>query len=68
MSKQKQVQYIRWNGDVPISEMRFIDGVPARDLTKAEWDALPKEKRRECVETGLYTVIYNHQKEEVQDA
>ena len=32
----------------------FIAGVPARDLTDAEFEALPKEQKEECIKSGLY--------------
>lgn len=34
----------------------FIPGVPARDLTRAEWLALDKAARTACRATGLYTL------------
>lgn len=34
----------------------FIPGMPARDLTRAEWLALAKETRAVCRTTGLYTL------------
>lgn len=36
--------------------LAWIDGIPARDLTQAEWDALPPEKREEAIASGLYRV------------
>lgn len=32
----------------------FIAGVPTRDLTEAEFKALPKEQQEECMQSGLY--------------
>lgn len=39
---------------IPNEHGGFIDGVPARDLSKEEWLALPKETRDLCRSTGLY--------------
>lgn len=33
----------------------FVPGVPARDLSAAEWDALPDDRRALALATGLYT-------------
>lgn len=32
----------------------FLNGVPARDLTRAEWDALDEATRQMCLESGVY--------------
>ena len=32
----------------------FLQGVPTRDLTKQEWDALSKERQADLVRLGLY--------------
>lgn len=34
----------------------FLDGIPNRDLTEAEWDALSKEQKKIAVDSGLYQV------------
>jgi hypothetical protein len=36
--------------------LAFIPGVPTRDLTQTEWDALPDELRQMCLTTKLYDV------------
>ena len=36
---------------------RFLDGVPARDLTAGEWAALPDEARALAVALDLYQVV-----------
>ena len=36
----------------------FYPGVPARNLTAAEWLALPPERRVIVEALGMYTVIY----------
>lgn len=38
----------------------FVPGVPARDLTRAEWLNLDKETRATCRATGLYTLTKEH--------
>jgi hypothetical protein len=32
----------------------FLQGVPARDLTNKEWDALSKERQADLIRLGLY--------------
>jgi hypothetical protein len=32
----------------------FLQGVPTRDLTKKEWDALSKERQADLLRLGLY--------------
>lgn len=32
----------------------FIQGIPARDLTDVEWNALSKEQQKAAIESGLY--------------
>lgn len=34
----------------------FVNGVPTRDLTKAEWDELTAEQRKAAVDLKLYRV------------
>lgn len=34
----------------------FISGIPARDLTRAEWDELSEELRTLALGSGLYTI------------
>ncbi len=37
-------------------EAGYWQGVPARDLTQDEWQALPKELQKHLVEIGMYKV------------
>lgn len=39
-----------YNGD----GTQFVMGVPARDLSSAEFEALPQEQQEECLLSGLY--------------
>jgi hypothetical protein len=32
----------------------FVSGVPARDLTEAEWEQLSKEQKKAALDSGLY--------------
>ena len=32
----------------------YYQGIPARDLTEDEWQAIPRRKRKRLVELGLY--------------
>lgn len=32
----------------------FVQGVPARDMTREEWEALPEELRVIALELGIY--------------
>lgn len=34
----------------------FVNGVPARDLEAAEWDALDDEQQQAAIDSGLYEV------------
>jgi hypothetical protein len=34
----------------------FINGVPARDLSTAEWEGLTAEQRQACLSTRLYKI------------
>ena len=36
---------------------QYLDGVPARDLTQEEWEALSAEKQSRAIASGLYKVI-----------
>jgi hypothetical protein len=42
-----EIQY-RGDGDA------WIEGVPTRNLTREEWEALPEEKRTAALESQLY--------------
>jgi len=33
---------------------QYVNGVPARDLTQSEFDALPADLQAACLESGLY--------------
>ena len=46
-------------GVVFIGGKRFIHGIPARDLTLAEWNKLPKNKQKHLLKLGLYEVKYD---------
>jgi hypothetical protein len=35
----------------------FLSGVPARDLTESEWQALTDAQRAACIESGLYIAV-----------
>ncbi len=35
----------------------FIQGIPARDLTLAEWEALNPDQQKQVIESGLYELI-----------
>jgi hypothetical protein len=37
----------------------FIAGVPARDLTEAEFKELPQAQQDECIKSGLYVLPAN---------
>ncbi len=39
-----------------IGKGSFVQGIPARDLTKDEWDAFSKERQKSLVNAGLYKV------------
>lgn len=45
--------YARFAGDGSM----FFGGVPARNLSRAEWDAIPDRVREAALATGLYTII-----------
>lgn len=51
MSKKRKLSGARYVGDG-----NYILGVPARDLTAGEWDALPEERRRVCLAAGVFEV------------
>ena len=35
----------------------YVFGVPARDMTKSEWDALSKERRDVALKTGTHKIL-----------
>ena len=35
----------------------FIGGVPARDLTLEEWNALPSKLQSQCLATNVYRIV-----------
>ena len=48
---KKMKQIMRYTGDGD-----YILGVPARDLSVDEFEALPEGIREQCVDNGLYEV------------
>lgn len=44
--------YAHWVGTAD----SFIGGIPARDLSRAEWDALPDVLREAALHTQLYVI------------
>lgn len=42
----------------------FIQGVPARDLTQDEWDALEDWQRQAALKSGLYMIVTKKEKGE----
>jgi len=38
---------------------KFINGIPARDLTADEWASFSSEERDYFVKLGIYEVIYD---------
>jgi len=51
MSDTKQIKAIY------VGAGRFILGVPARDLTAQEWDALPPETQELAMREKIYQII-----------
>ena len=49
MAKGKPTVY-RWKGD----GTGYVPGVPQRDLTADEWEALPEALRKVAAAAGLY--------------
>ncbi len=43
----------------------YIDGIPARDMTSDEWDALSEEQRKKALDAGTHRLA---KKSEVKDA
>lgn len=35
---------------------RYMTGLPRRDMTMDEWEAIDEDRRKRAVELGLYTV------------
>lgn len=38
------------------TDKAYLSGIPARDMTMAEWMKIPKELRELGLEIGLYTI------------
>lgn len=53
MRKAEKME-IRYTG-----EGRYIQGIPARDLSPEEWQRLSEEQRESAVRLGLYAVKDN---------
>jgi hypothetical protein len=47
------IEKIKFNG----RDVMYISGIPARDLTPAEWESLEPELRERVLSIGLYEVI-----------
>ena len=41
----------------------FVMGIPARDITVEEWDAMPPETQTAIAQCGLYTIYPSFSKE-----
>lgn len=52
----KPFAVFRGGADERGEPLAFIPGVPARDLTQAEWETLTDEQRQTCLTTNLYDV------------
>lgn len=50
MDKSETSFRIKWKGKAG----QYVEGIPARDLTRAEWDALPHAVQKLAAESGLY--------------
>ena len=50
-----------------IGDGAFVNGVPARDLTKAEWDELTAEQRKAAVDLKLYRVNAHTREEPLRE-
>jgi hypothetical protein len=37
-----------------VGDGEFLSGIPARDLTEAEWESLSKEQQKAALNSGLY--------------
>jgi hypothetical protein len=51
MMPKSQNVYARYVG-----EGRYVFGVPARDLSKAEWNSLSKERQNFALEAGTHVI------------
>ena len=45
--------YAQYTGD----KTQYIHGIPMRDVTREEWDALNAELKHKALESGLYEVL-----------
>lgn len=48
-----------------VGKSSYIDGIPARDLSDAEFDALPVEKQKAVKTCGLYKPVSEAKPESV---
>lgn len=44
-------KYVRYTGE------GYIFGVPAQDMTKSEWEALPEERRKAALKAGTHKIL-----------
>lgn len=42
----------------------YVFGVPSHDMTKSEWDALPKERRNIALKAGTHKILSASKKKE----
>lgn len=40
-------------------EKGFFNGIPARDLSKDEWEGLSDEMQKTLIKLGLYEIVYD---------
>lgn len=45
----------------------YFIGIPARDLTEDEWNAIPKDEQKAILKSGIYTLVED-KKAEVKHA
>jgi hypothetical protein len=45
----------------------YFIGIPARDLTEDEWNAIPKKEQRMILKSGIYGIEIEEKKAEVKD-
>ena len=45
----------------------YFIGLPARDLTEEEWEAIPKKEQRMILKSGIYGIEIEEKKAEVKD-
>lgn len=42
----------------------YLAGVPAKDMTKSEWEALPKELQDKALKAGTHKIVSARKKKE----